>query len=676
MKALVTAISLVFLSIAGPILADRGVGSIMLSSNPRAIPADGKSLATITAEVRDKDGSLVPDGTTIRFTASVGVIEDSATTTAGSARVKLVSGDIPGTCVVTASWVEGQAVAQLNVEFGAESAVTKGPQYIAVDADDYVAYSIDHKVLEALGNVRIRYRSLKLEAYEAQVDLSKGRIVARSQDRDHPVRIKTADGEIEGDMFSCDTMASRGLLLSAKTGAVQVVDISKGMPTISPEEAFYQPEEFDMVHLEDSAILVKAKEATVFPNQKILFRRANVYLESKRTISLPNYVLSLTGFPEEGQQYVGYSTGGLTLNLPFYYALSPRSSGAMLIRHNESTGWGAYGQKPGWFIDLRQKYETDRSQGTFVLNRVTGTDWGAQFWHSQDLGNLTSAYMFFDYPAHDSLYGQINLNKAFQGFNAGLNLFGSRFPSTGMSSLEGDLHLQTTGKVIGKTGLRYTLSTTLQRSSIHINPPAGSVETAASSTVQTDSSQRLESNVYSAPWNLGGGLSLRGSMGLGYVWGRPDIRGLSTIGTAALNWKINKNSSFLLNYRFSDNPNAYIRHVVNIPGSPAEEVTQIIQNRRQTLSAMLRLSDGEKWLASMYAFKGLDYNAMNLFGNLSYRVSPMWRVGLNSTISTYGKSSYNDMELELGHMLGNRELIAVWRQSEKKIMFELGSGSF
>ena len=672
--AVITSV-LLLLSITSPLFADRGVGSIELSSNPRAVAADGKSLATITAEVRDRDGNLVPDGAEVRFTASLGVIDDTAATAAGTARAKLISADISGTCVITASWVEGQAVAQLEVTFGEQAAGIQGPEYIDVDADDYVAYSIDHKVLEALGNVRIRYRSLELEAYEAQVNLTKGRIVARGQDSEHPVRIKTADGVIEGNLFSCDIMAFRGLLLSAKTGGVQVLDVSKGTPTISPEEAHYLPEEFDIVRLADSAILVRAKAATIFPNEKILFKRANVYLEAKRTISMPNYVLSLTGYPEEGQQYVGYSTGGLTLNLPFYYALSPRSSGALLVRHNESSGWGSYGQKPGWYVDLRQKYETDRSQGTFVLNRVTSNDWGARVSHSQTLGKRTSGYAFLDYPAHESVYGQLNLNHAFEGFNTSINLFGNKSFNTDFKSLYGDVNFQTSSKPVGKTGLRYTVSTNFQRSYVY------------SPILQTNSSQRLEGNVYSKPWNLGKSLSLRGSAGLGHVWGGADIQGLSTVGTAVLDWKMAKNSSLQLNYRFSDRPDI-IRTLTQI-GSP-ELLVVNDKRKQQNATAMLRLSDGRKWRASIYAFHGLDYPYAFLSGYLSYRLNKDWRLGLRNVYNRYqvrefdtvtqtysdSSRSYSNLELELGKMLGNRELIAVWSQSEGKIMFELGSGGF
>lgn len=654
--------------------ADRGVGSIELSANPNVIAPDGKTTATITAEVRDRDGKLVPDGTEVRFTASLGIIEETGTTFAGVARVNLVSADIPGTSIVTASWVEGQAVAQSTVEFAdVDVSVTRGPEYISVDADEYLAYSIDYKVLEALGNVRIRYRSLELEAHEAQVDLEKGRIIARGQGRDRPVELHTANGTVEGNMFACDLAGSRGLLLSAKTGSVLPVDASNSLPKIGDAEVPYMPEEFDITDLSDSSILVKAKRATVFPNEKIHFKAANVYVDGKRMLSLPLYVLSLTGYPLEGEQYVGYSTGGITLNLPLYYSLSPSSTGALLVRHGESTGWGEYGQRPGWFVDMRQKYSTSRSHGSLVLSQITGADWGAQFSHSQYLGNRTHGYLFLDYPAHEALYGALTLSKSLADLNIGLNLYGNKYQGAGRDSLAGSLYLRTRGKSLGNSSLKYTLSARLARSYSYTRLFEGS--DAASSLIQQESSQSLEGNIYSAPIHLSKNLSLRTSAGLGYVWSDSSLTGLSSLGTAVLDWRLSRQSSFQLSYRFIDRPSVYTyRPVGQTPTSEQPLETRTLNRRRQTLSAMLHLTDGKKWRASAYAIKGLDYSATNLFANISYRLNPDWRLGVRSTLSDFGYSSYDDFEFELGKKIGNRELMAVWSKSQGRIMFELGSG--
>lgn len=656
-----------------PAIADRGVGSIDLSANPNTIAADGKSTCTINAQVRNKDGGLVPDDTEIQFSASLGVIQESATTSAGVARVKLVSSDIPGTCIVTATWLDGQAVAQTNVEFGDAVSLPQGRQYITIEADKYLAYSIDYRILEALGDVKIRYRSLELQAHEVQIDLDKNRIVAIGGSGTQPVKLSTESGIVEADMFTCDLSGTRGLLLSAGKGAVQEVDLSKAKPTISTEEVSYMSEDFDLVDLSDSTMLVKAKAATIFPNEKIQFKSANVYVNGKRMLSLPYYLLSLTGYAPDGEQYVGYSTGGITLNLPVYYSLTPSSSGALLMRHGDSTGWGQYGQKPGWFIDARQKYATDKSQGMLTLNRITNNDWGAQISHNQDLGNQTQAYLYMDYPAHQNFFGSLNLNKGFKTFNMGLSLDGSKYvidgndltPQSASRALSADVYIQTLAKKLGKSPLKYTLSARTQ----HYYTNDSSQDTVA----EWDSTQRLDANIYSMPMPLGRNLTLRNSVSLGYVMGDSNTRGLSKLGTAVLDWKLSKQSNFQLSYRFTERPSI---SVVRRPGTEETVETLINNNARQTLSAMLRLGDSKKWYASVYAIKGLDYSSANIFADFSYRLSNSWRLGMRSTTNNVGVSSYDDFELSLGKRIGNRELLAVWSKSQNKIMFELGSAGF
>jgi len=645
-RILVISIAILLLVVPGPSGADRGAGSIQLSSNPAVIAADGKSVCTVTAEVRDRDGRLVPDGTEIRFTASLGVIEETATTSAGVARVKLISADMAGTSVVTASWVEGQAVAQTNVEFSEGPAPVQGPQYISIDADEYLAYSIDYKVFEALGNVRIRYRSLELEAEEAQIDLETNRIVARGEGRERPVKLRSRGSVAEGSMFTCDMLGLTGLLLSAERGSVTQVDISKSVLGDGGGEVLYMPQEFDFADLSDSSMLVKASRATVFPNERIQFKNAKVYVDGKRMLSLPLYVLSLTGYLPEGEQYVGYSTGGITLNLPVYYSLTPSSSGALLVRHGESTGWGEYGQTPGWFVDVRQRYATDRAQGVLALSQITRGDWGAHLSHSQQLGKQTRGYIYLDYPAHRDLYGNLNLSRSFDGFDVGLNLSGSDYSEIG-DWLTSDLYVQTRPKPLGKLPFRYTLS-------------SRSAYATGSGVLGDGFSQHLQGNIHSAPIPLARTLSFRNSIGLGYIWGDSTTSGLSVLGTAMLDWKVSQYSSFQLSYRFADRASIYAS-----------------RTGKQTLSATCLLRDNSgKWRASMYAIRGLDYPMTTVLADFGYRFNEDWRFGVRSTLSEFGHSSYDDFELSVGKMVGSRELVAVWSKSQKRVMFELGSGGF
>lgn len=689
----ITALAVLLLSII-PVHADRGTGGIALSANPSGLPADGTSFCTISAEVRDSDGKFAPDGTEIRFTASLGDIEEVAEVRAGVARVRLMSANIPGTSTVTATWIDGQAVSRMTVVFGGKD-IPKGPEYIDVRADDYMAYSVDHQALEAIGKVRLRYRSLQLEAQSVQVDLARSRIIAKGGGPDSPVRLISGKDVLECSMFTCDLFASQGLMLSAQKGKVQSLIITGSGWSLGPDQTMYLPEEFDFTDLSDSGILVKATQATIFPMQRIQFRRASVYVDGKRMLSLPLYVLSLTGYQENGEQYVGYGTSGITLNLPFYYALSPRSTGAMLIRHGESTGWGDYGQTPGWFIDLRQQYATDKSQGMLSLNHVTDR-WGAQFTHSQQLGSNTNAYMFIEYPAHRDLYGTMNLRRSFKRFSIGLDMFGSKYRTLGQSTYGGDVHIQTQSANLGKLPLKYTLSARADRSTG--TTVRSGLTTGVVSTPLT-TSQRIDANLYTNPISLSKSLSLRGSSSLGYLFDNTDLTGPSFLGNAVMNWKMSRQNNLQINYRYSSRPSYQYRDMD--PDDGVFKPVRVVERAgSQSVSASLRLGHGDKWSANVFALQGLNYVSSNVFADFNYRLSKGWRFTVRTTENRYQYSKsvvtpnpsnpsgppivtlvptiqhLSDMELGLGKVIGGRELFAVWSKKEGRVMLELGSSGF
>ncbi|HEY3298716.1 MAG TPA: Ig-like domain-containing protein [Armatimonadota bacterium] len=661
---------LVFGLTAGQAFAG-SVGTIQLSANPSAIVADGKSICTVSAQVRDKNGDVVLNDTEVRFSSSLGVIEETGKTSAGVARVKLISSDIKGFAVITATWVEGQAVAQTKVEFGDATVLLSGPQYISVKADKYLGYSLDYKVLDGIGHVTIRYRSLELEASEAQVDLTRNRIVAKG-DSSNPIKIRTADGFVTGNMFFCN-MGDRGVLLSADDSTVQEIDISKSKPVVTGKTVSYASKDFAFKDLSDSLGLIKAKAATVFLNEKIQFSGAILYVNGKRRFSMPLYVLSLNGYQVDGKPYIDYSTNGIVVNLPFYYSLSPSSTGAFLITHASNPSWGSYGQTPGWGLDMRQQYKTDRSQGTLEFSRITSSDWGAHFQHSQQLDPLTQTYLYLDYPAHQNLFGNFNIDHTFNAFNLGMNLSGSRFDG-GSNSMTGDLYARTKAKSIGKSIFKYTFSGTAAytRTDIKsevatpitvIDPVTGLPTIVNSLSTMSNSvdgaTQKLQGNLYTAPLNITKSLSLTGSLSLGYLWANGSTAsGTSVLNSYVMNWKISPRSNFQLGYRYADRPSVYTTTV-----------------GKQSMTASWRY-DTERLHGSVYAIRGLDYSTLNFFGDLSYRVTPSWRVGFRSTLNDFGSISYKDMELSLGRKIGSRELIALWSESQHRIMLEMGTGSF
>ena len=62
------------------------LGSLALRATPEIVRADGHSTTTITAEVREGGGGLVPDGTQVHFTTTAGQID------VGGHEVEIVGG--------------------------------------------------------------------------------------------------------------------------------------------------------------------------------------------------------------------------------------------------------------------------------------------------------------------------------------------------------------------------------------------------------------------------------------------------------------------------------------------------------------------------------------------------------------------------------------------------------
>lgn len=116
--------------------------AVVLSADPLAIRADGNSFSTITAQVVDRSGNTVVDGTLVHFTALLyradGVIEDttitaSARTVGGTATAILVSRipggtltpNAPGTARVTVTVPEDQPNPIADLSYPVANATTE-----------------------------------------------------------------------------------------------------------------------------------------------------------------------------------------------------------------------------------------------------------------------------------------------------------------------------------------------------------------------------------------------------------------------------------------------------------------------------------------------------------------------------------------------------------------------
>ncbi len=91
--------------------------SVTVTAEPASIPADGASVSTIRAAVKDINNNPVADGTTVVFETELGTLSGTAVETVdGVATVTLTSGTVPGRARVTARslWITGQVGVQLT----------------------------------------------------------------------------------------------------------------------------------------------------------------------------------------------------------------------------------------------------------------------------------------------------------------------------------------------------------------------------------------------------------------------------------------------------------------------------------------------------------------------------------------------------------------------------------
>ena len=101
---------------------------LIVTANPKQIPADGTSTSTITALVSDENHTPVPDGTPVQFTTSLGVVgPGTVQTTGGVATATLHSGTTAGTATVTVE--AGALTEEVDVKFVAP------PAHLTVAAD-------------------------------------------------------------------------------------------------------------------------------------------------------------------------------------------------------------------------------------------------------------------------------------------------------------------------------------------------------------------------------------------------------------------------------------------------------------------------------------------------------------------------------------------------------------
>ena len=614
-------------------------GAIRLSVYPAAAVADGASQILVVAEVRTAQGKPAPDGTQVAFNTTLGAFrEPVAATEGGVARATLIASQTPGTSTITATAVGLGVVGETQALFVAtQDELRSATDYVQVLGAEYLAYANEQRLIAASGKARgasVRFGFTRIEADDLQLEVESLRVKARN------ARLQFGSETIEFAELSYELRTSQGYGVAEREGRWEIVRVRHG--TVEPFDAVVPPEQFRFADISESSLVIKAAQIWFYPNERIQFHRAEFYVGEVRTLSLPLYSQSLWSSGVGSDTLIGVQSGQVYLDVPYYYMLAPTQVGALRLR-TAQVGGRTMSAARGMFLDLEHEYRVGFGTGMVSLTSLARSDWGLNWRHQQPLSPNTRVALWLDSPAHQGIYGSVQLSHQARGYSTGVTLAGSTYwQGIRAQSLRTDVFVETAPRRVAELPLRQSLS---------LNFTANRLQDNAGTRTREGIGVRARWNLI--PQSLGKGTTLTGGLTIGRFAGNLPNAGWSLTGTLGVTQALGTEGALSLNYDYAQDALG-----ANLLG-------------RHRLSGSLSWSAGERYYLTGYFSRALDTNSVSYVGDFSWRVSPLWRVGLGYTWQRYQQYDFRDHTFTIAYRIGFREVALTWSSFTKRWGFDL-----
>ncbi len=652
-----------------------GETTTRLTAFPSMNVADGRSTCTITAEVRDQSGKLVPDGTRIVFNTTAGEFRQNiTTTTAGLAQAVLVappkSSPETITATITVTALTGDSSpSTMSYDFVAtREDLTSAKEYIEIVAPGYMQYSaVDPKTIAAAGphqGVSLRYKEISVTADDIQLTISTYELRARN------VTLKTAKFTQHFDelYFNLKSKAGSGTttfmmkrpdaIVTQGVGIAFVKQIKPGVYALPPDEERYgyvkvtassiTPSDqaapaldFQFMDLSGAPSAVSAKKAIIFPNRKIQFQGAEVYVAGTKVMKMPLFELDLnTPSPVVTDQIVGVNDNQLAINYPYYLSLKPGQSSDFRFRTGEAYGRGVTSDH-GAFLDYEVNWNKgDDMQGGFVFSGIGRDDWSVGANQYIRIGDRTSLSAQVTTPTGQSVFGSASASRQFTGFSTSLSANLSK-NFTGIPYTT-----QTLAAEVDKDPIK------VAKTPIRID--YGFTASQASNSLINESQEGAGAKVraQSLPVKLDNNTNVTSSFTTSYLVGQNELKSLQYLATTTLSHRFNSAMSMQCTYNFTRdgfNENFIGEHQLTM---------QAYYNKGQLNLTVL-------------ANKSLDLANRSVYGDLSFRVSKLWRLMAGYTYDQYLGDTYLDYTFGFGYKVGWKEVGLVWSEQTRRIGLQL-----
>jgi hypothetical protein len=650
-------------AVAAPALAQEG--TVELSAFPSIGVADGRTPITITAIVRDRGGNLVPNGTQVVFDSNLGTFKENLVTTeAGYARATLLASSLPGLARIRASVVgRFNASANLEFEFVADRAILDSARdFIEVTAPKKLVYSVADRIIEATSGtdetVVVLYRDTKIRGKDVQVKVMTYDVKARNaiisiSGKDYKFdqlyyNLRTRKGFGVGRfMTKVPHLVQSGLLAAPIYEEREVL----GPFEISAAEGIKRLDEVpDQRQLEfqsivDSLSTVEARKAVAFPRKEVQFHQSNVKVGNVSIMKLPLFqVGTQSASPLVTDQMVQVTNNQIALNYPYYLSLKPGETSLLRFRYGNRFGAGV-GASAGYFLDYELKWNHgDESEGAFALTGMNRKDWGVTLRQYYQADRDTTMTAQLDVPAHQSLFGNVNVNRLFNGFQANLNLMQGQ-------SIGGQNRFQTNqySLVVEKDPIKVK---GLIPGNIFVGLSANSNGLRGEDFSSSQQTVGLQARFASRSLHLDANNTASFSFRLAQLSGQNVKEGLSQYGTVSLSSTLGRSLVLQTTYDFvNDGFNS-----------------ELLGQHRLTTEAYYNAG---RTNVRGYLAKTLDMDRISATAAFDYRFNSTWSFYYNYYMDRYLGDAYTDQTFIVGYRIGFREVGLSYSARTKRIGIEL-----
>ena len=631
--------------------AQAGQYIVSLRTSRPMLLANGRDRAIIIAEVRDASGRQAGNGLEVFFQTSFGTLSSTrAQTFGGIAQVELTS-NIVGVAKVSATFRGVSNLLEVNFTDNPEE-MYQGNNYLQVTGGSYNAYSVTDRTIEVLGKdggSRVGFRNVVINADRMHVRCDD--MIVRAINN---VMIKRGKKTQKLSRLYYSLALGKGYAIAEYKGRLQTVAISGNDLALEPLKNPI-PNTFMALPTLQVRLVIVARSITYFPGEKLQFRQPKFYQDQVQLLTMPYYEMALNSEELFSDQFISVGTNGFGLELPIYAGLTPTSKTIFYLRHQQQVGRGYFSQSRGWSLDAFQGYNSvngNRSEGTYGFTGLARGDWGFRWLHNHEFNAGTQGSMYLDFPQHQGVLSNINLNQQQKKIRWGTNFTaGQLFGGTGDRSIQNNFYAETQPRTFMRSKeMLYTFGTNLTN---------GSATLSSGGNSYSESTQNINLRAFSKPIPLDKRWTLSHSYTFGQTFTNYGESGITTAASFSLDHVMQKGGTFNFTYDFLN--------------APASNFGVVGHHR---IGVNYNISSSKRTQISIFGSAFADTPQSSILLDMVYRFNGDWRTIVTGTFQKFDGQSFNDLQLTLGRRIGARELQLTYSTFLKRISLDLTATRF